>query len=132
MNSVMCVLAVVLCCACGYTMAAAASNVASLVPYYGDYAHGSSNSRGSSSTEPEQLLNKPATGVEEVVTLPDANPEVSANGKGEYLVVTFEPITRATYDKYCKKNSSSIINGKNCSVLLNYLEAKAKLPPSPP
>ncbi|ORC83966.1 uncharacterized protein TM35_000521100, partial [Trypanosoma theileri] len=84
--------------------------------------------QGSSGNTADSTTTNENTGVKQ----PSTEGTTANNSNGEYLVVTFEPITQATYDKYCKDHPNAVINGKNCSELLKYLEAKAKLPPSPP
>ncbi|ORC92406.1 uncharacterized protein TM35_000031590 [Trypanosoma theileri] len=153
MRRVMCVLAVVLCCACGYTMTAAATvnagqpkavmaNTGTDWDHFLDWTshmykecmkNSSLTFEGKNCTE-LGFINKTAHPSTEVKSPEGAganlSPEVSANGsQEERIVVLFEPITKAIYDEFCRNNSATIINGKNCSEVLKSLQAKTELPP---
>ncbi|ORC82107.1 uncharacterized protein TM35_000981100 [Trypanosoma theileri] len=89
MRRVMCVLAVVLCCACGYTMTATASNVASLAPYWRDYSY--------------HDYTKP---VVEVSCLADKAPLVRRSGESKWRACT-SVLTEHDCEPYKKKCTDS-------------------------
>ncbi|ORC90035.1 uncharacterized protein TM35_000103030, partial [Trypanosoma theileri] len=127
MTRVMCVLAVVLCCACGYTMTAAASTpgqpkaemaydwgwegfLAGTSYKYKECMKNSSLTFDGKNCTALGFINKTAASGSA------ASAKSPANGNQEArLVVVFGPITQKIYDKHCGNNSAVTINGKTCS-----------------